>query len=368
METMQSQANKNAARGASSLQANILSVVLWGLVGIMVLMLGGAAYWRLSVAGVLSSQPVSAQAEGSPLAAAVVTAPMPDYAPQQDATLLRALNPRTIIPDQNSTKPQTYQIEKGDSIFAIAKKFNIKPETILWANSAVLNDDPHMISPGMDVIIPPVDGIYYKWKANDTLEKVAAQFRADPQSILTWPGNKLDVTKPDIKPDSYVMIPGGSRELKPWVVPSFARGKNGTNKTIAGPGACDTGDGGAFGSGSFGWPAGNHYLSGNDFWSGHQAIDIAAGQGAAVYATDSGVVVYAGPIGGGYGNMIMIDHGNGYSSLYAHLSAIGVGCGSSVARGQTIGASGSTGNSTGAHLHFEIRYYGAFINPWQVLP
>jgi len=90
--------------------------------------------------------------------------------------------------------------------------------------------------------------------------------------------------------------------------------------------------------------------------------------GQTVYASDSGVVVYAGGISGGYGNMVMIDHGNGYATLYAHLSAISVRCGQSVYQGGPIGAAGSTGNSTGPHLHFEVRYFGGFINPRFVLP
>ena len=87
-----------------------------------------------------------------------------------------------------------------------------------------------------------------------------------------------------------------------------------------------------------------------------------------VYASDSGVVVYSGGISGGYGNMIMIDHGNGYQTLYAHLSAVSVRCGSSVYQGSVIGSAGSTGNSTGPHLHFEVRFMGGFLNPHYVLP
>ena len=94
---------------------------------------------------------------------------------------------------------------------------------------------------------------------------------------------------------------------------------------------------GALGTGYFVWPADNHYLSGNDYWSGHLAIDIAAGTGAAIYAADSGLVVYAGWVTGGYGNMVMIDHGNGYQTLYAHLNSINTACGSSVYQGTVIG-------------------------------
>ena len=78
--------------------------------------------------------------------------------------------------------------------------------------------------------------------------------------------------------------------------------------------------------------------------------------------------MFAGWATGGYGYMVMVDHGNGYQTLYAHLSSASAGCGRSVGQGQTIGYSGSTGNSTGAHLHFEVRYQGGFVNPWYVLP
>ena len=107
-------------------------------------------------------------------------------------------------------------------------------------------------------------------------------------------------------------------------------------QTIAGAGGCThLLGGGAVGTGYFVWPAVNHFLSGNDYWSGHLGIDIAAGEGAAIYAADSGVVVYAGAIGGGYGNMIMIDHGNGYHTLYAHLSVVSVYCGQSIYQGKS---------------------------------
>ncbi len=371
MDVTDLQSNRLAAKARlSSGLFSILSVLAWVFAGFMVLLLVGVVYWRMEAAGLLG-ETAQAAAPGALLAPAqtAAEAPLPDYQPTQVVEALwRFTNSRTILPAQGNSAAQKYRVERGDSIFAIAKKFNIKPESILWANPDTLKDDPHMISVGLDLLIPPTDGVYYKLHDGDTLDRIAAQFGVKPDSVVMWPGNKLDVIDPKLKAGQFVMIPGGYRALKPWVVPSIARGNNGTNKSIAGPGACDTGEGGAVGSGGFVWPANNHYLSGNDYWSGHQAIDIAAGQGAPVYAADSGVVVYAGPIGGGYGNMIMIDHGNGYQTLYAHLSAIGVRCGSSVSRGAAIGASGSTGNSTGAHLHFEIRYGGAFVNPWQVLP
>jgi len=160
------------------------------------------------------------------------------------------------------------------------------------------------------------------------------------------------------------MIPGGEREFVQSLIPTVATGASGTSSTNQS--ACP---GGAVGSGGFTWPANEHSLSGNDYWSGHLGIDIAAGEGAPVYAADSGVVTMAaGGYNYGYGNVIQIDHGNGYSTLYAHLSNYFVGLCQSVSAGQQIGASGNTGNSQGAHLHFEVRQNGGFINPWFVLP
>lgn len=260
-----------------------------------------------------------------------------------------------------------YVVESGDSIFGIAKSYDVSPEALLWANYDVLNDDPHNIYIGTELVVPPANGIYYKWKQGDTLQAVSDKYRAEIEDVLTYPGNHLDasVSNPSIEPGTFVMIPGGWRETTPWVVPTIPRGRAGVTTSI--PGACVTGEGGAYGTGSFIYPADNHTLSGNDYWSGHLALDFAAGTGATLYATDSGVIVYAGWNTSGYGNMVMIDHGNGYASLYAHLSSINVTCGQSVYQGNVIGYAGSTGNSTGPHLHFEIRYFSGFINPWSVL-
>ena len=281
-------------------------------------------------------------------------------------SLDRSLNPYTIAPTRSRKEVVEYVVQKGDSVFGIASKFNIKPETILWANYKTLQDDPHSITIGDSLVIPPIDGVYYVWEEGDTIESIASNFKVEPIAILQWPGNKLDITNPVIEPGAEIVIPGGWREFRQWVVPTIWRANAGASRGI--PGGCEVPAGGAVGSGFFSWPAANQYLSGNDYWSGHLAIDIAAGTGASVYAADSGVVVYAAPIGGGYGNMVMIDHGNTFHSLYAHLSQINVSCGQSVSQGQVIGYAGSSGNSTGPHLHFEIRQMGGFINPWYVLP
>ena len=99
----------------------------------------------------------------------------------------------------------------------------------------------------------------------------------------------------------------------------------------------------------------------------HKGYDIANRKGTPIIATADGVVSYVGPKGL-LGNMVMIDHGNGWQTLYAHLSQVSVACGQNVTQGQLIGLGGSSGNSTGPHLHFETRFEGGFVNPWYVLP
>ena len=283
-------------------------------------------------------------------------------------SISRRLTMHTTIPDRPSQEVVEYTVERGDSVFSIAKLYNIKPETVLWANYDQLKDSPDMLTPGMKLKIPPINGVYYEWQKSDTLQSVANAFGSSVEDIIGWTGNQLDLTDPTVAAGTWVMIPDGHRAFKTWFVPQIARGKAGVSKSVYGPGACEGSYDGAYGTGGFIWPSANHYLSGNDFWSGHLGIDIAGGLGDAVFASDSGVIVFAGWSTGGYGNMIMIDHGNGYQTVYGHLSKVNVGCGQSVYQGNYIGAIGSTGNSTGAHLHFEIRLNGQFVDPWYVLP
>ena len=154
-----------------------------------------------------------------------------------------------------------------------------------------------------------------------------------------------------------------------WSAPLGVTRENPASARVLGQGACDPISGGAVGYGTYVYPTNKHFLSGFDYSekTNHRGIDLAGSEGEGVYATDAGVVVYSGWNDYGYGNMIMIDHGNGFQSLYAHLSAIYRGCGVSVGQGEGIGAVGTTGRSSGAHLHFELMA-GVKVNPWDYLP
>jgi len=303
------------------------------------------------------------------VSSALAAVDMPSFDPQgSEKNLVRYSTLHTIIPTRPREGAIEYTVLQGDSVFSISKDYNLKPESILWANYDSLQDSPDSLRPGMVLLVPPVNGVLYEWKEGDTLDAVVSQFKAKKDEVLGFSGNKLDLTNPTFKTGSMVMIPGGERKFQTWIIPVIARGNAGVSRNVLGPGACTGNYDGLYGSGGFIWPSGNHVLSGNDFWSGHLGIDIAGATGDLVWASDAGVVVFAGWSSGGYGYMVMIDHGNGYQTVYGHLNSVSSSCGQSVYAGNIIGTLGSTGNSTGSHLHFEIRYFGQFVNPWQVLP
>lgn len=354
--------DESSEKGISSYPTWIV-VVTWIISGLMILLMGFSLYHYFTGQSLLAliRNPIN-RVEISEVST------LPDFNPSKSyESVERNANPDTVLPVGSRKEVVEYKVSAGDSLFGIAEQYEVEPETILWANTNILNDDPHLISIDVQLKIPPVDGILYEWKDGDKLDEIAAKYNANVEDVLLYPGNDLDMTNPVVEPGFYLMIPDGWRPLQPWVVPVAAGTDSGVTAQIAGPGSCSPG-GGYFGTYSFVWPAPYYgQVSGNDYWSGHQAIDAQCNQGDSIYASDSGVVIYSGPISGGYGNLVAIDHQNGYLTLYAHLHGFNVSCGQSVAQGQVIGFCGSTGNSTGAHLHFEVRQNGGFVNPWHVL-
>jgi murein DD-endopeptidase MepM/ murein hydrolase activator NlpD len=343
-----------------------LSGLMWFIAVLMVALLAWVVSQRVGTVFSANTSKTDSQEISALNLPVEIKAEVPEFHLDSE---LSAISPEasshTVIPQQDRETLTIYTVEAGDSVFTIAKKHNIKPETVLWANEEILHDNPNNLSIGQKLKIPAVDGVIYKWTSRDTIDAIARRFKTTPEQILTWPDNNLDLSDPKIANGTMVMIPGGSRELRTWVVPTFWRANSGATRGINA--GCDTSGGSAIGTGTFVWPTASRLISGNDFWSGHLGLDIGAAMGAPVYAADSGVVVYSAGIDGGYGLMVMIDHGNGFHTLYAHLSTLVARCGQNVVQGQTIAYSGSSGNSTGPHLHFEIRYMGAFVNPHDYL-
>lgn len=281
----------------------------------------------------------------------------------------------TTLPAVPRYEVVKYMVSKGDTIFDIAQKFNLFPETILWGNYNILADNPHALSPGQELNILPTNGVFYEWHAGDGLNGVASFYGVTPEDILNYPGNHLDpavvgdFAKPNIEVGKWLVIPGGRREFVSWSAPRITR-KDPSVAKIFGPGACGPIADGNVGGGAFIWPTTVRHLSGFDYSpeTNHYGIDISGQEGNQIFAADSGVVVYAGWNDFGYGNVIVLDHGNGWQTLYAHLSGLNVGCGDSVVQGSVIGSMGTTGKSSGPHLHFEMTsdQYGR-VNPWNFL-
>ena len=276
----------------------------------------------------------------------------------------------TNLPARARYQVQKYTVQENDTITGIGEQFNLEPSTILWGNPYTLSDDPHALKAGMEINILPVDGVYYEWHDGDGLNGVSDVFKVTPEDIIDFPANGLsretigDYSNPNIKPGTWLVIPGGSREFVNWSAPLITR-ENPAVATIYGPGACTAVMDGPLGSGTFIWPTTETWISGYNYSesTNHRAIDIAGSTGNAIYAADAGVVVYAGWNNHGYGNVVMIDHGNGWQTLYAHLNSYNVGCGYYVFQGDVIASLGSTGNSSGPHLHYEMRYNGVPMNP-----
>lgn len=364
-----------------STQTPMISSRVWKFIGIILvvclIIITGAflrtrnSLARLSLAGQSSSVQSSNQEEPVELSG-VKLPPFEIPASNHLTSITRRVTPRTTIPNRPRVEVSKYVVQPGENLFVIAEKYGLKPETILWGNYEVLRDNPQLLSPGQELNILPVNGVYYRWQAGDSLASVSDFFEVPPEAILEYPGNRFDLTEvldgnPEIAEGTWVIIPGGIRALKDWGPPAISR-NNPAAAAYYGSGYCGEIYEGAIGTGAFVWPADSRTLSGNDYSGIHRGIDIAGAEGSPIYAVDSGVVVFSGWSEFGYGNLLVIDHGTGWQSAYGHLSAAAVTCGQNVAQGSYIGAIGNTGRSTGPHLHFELQseIYGK-VNPWDFL-
>ncbi|PKO22849.1 MAG: hypothetical protein CVU38_07030 [Chloroflexi bacterium HGW-Chloroflexi-1] len=264
-------------------------------------------------------------------------------------TLVRAAVPLTLVQERPRMALITHTVQAGDTLYAIADRYGISAETLMWANNMELN--PDLLRLGQPLTVLPVTGVYHTVAQNDTVESIAKQYKAKAADIANFELNQLNPRNPTLTVGQKLVVPGGS---KPPVVRQV--------KIYTGPIPAAA----SRGSGRFVWPTSGTVTQG--YKPLHRAIDIASGRGTQVKASDSGYVVAAGWSNTGYGNYIVIDHGNGFQTLYAHLDRFFVGAGESVAKGVVIGLMGFTGNATGSHLHFEIRQNGVNRNPFGYLP
>lgn len=288
----------------------------------------------------------------------------------QDPRIIQTFDPGTSGGSFNSLidfktdvsqKPRSeiieYEVKGGETVSEIAQKFNIDVDTIKWANDLTSVNN---VKPGDKLKILPVSGVSVIVKSGDTIEGIAKKYRASSQGILDFPFNDVPDDQ-SLKIGQTLIVPDGA----PPQAAAPARSRVQPQYVDQGPSSSPTFS--APNGGNFIWPTVGVGISTYFAWW-HPGIDLPNPSAPPVVAADGGTVTVAGwPDNWGYGNRVMVDHGNGYVTLYAHLSNIYVSPGQAVSKGQVIGQMGSTGRSTGTHLHFEIRYKGIAVNPLAIL-
>ncbi len=264
---------------------------------------------------------------------------------------------------------EQYEVKGGDTIGSIAKAFGISQTTVLSANN-LDEDTAKRVKPGDTLYILPVDGVAHTVQGGETAQQIAEKYSAKAEDILAYNkviGDSLETGVEIIVPNGNKPAPAQPAETTPASSGSrFARVGSTSSGIITStvssappPNATPSG-------GKFQWPTTTRRIScyyGRCYGRVHTGLDIDGEFGDPIYAASSGRVVSAG-WGGAYGIQVIIDHGGGVQTRYAHLQKLYVGSGQSVSRGQTIGQEGSTGNSSGSHLHYEVIVGGRTVNPF----
>ncbi|MBU1684083.1 peptidoglycan DD-metalloendopeptidase family protein, partial [Patescibacteria group bacterium] len=240
-----------------------------------------------------------------------------------------------------------YIVKAGDSVSTIADEFEVTVNTILWENNLSAYS---IIRPGDKLVILPISGIVHIVKRGETLNAIAKKYIADKEKIIQ--ANKLGEDA-NLTIAQKLIIPGGTKaEYTAPIVEKYS-GFQVIKKTITQPKIVS--------GNKMIWPTQGYRITQYYSWR-HFAVDIANKIGTPIYATDTGVIQYVG-WSIGYGYNIIIDHGGSKKTRYAHLSKFYVKTGQKVGKGESIGAMGSTGWSTGPHLHFEVIINGRKHNP-----
>lgn len=273
----------------------------------------------------------------------------PDLSIIQNSALLSSSNPQGVMSDNVRDLITTYVVKGGDNLSAIANSFGVTVNTILWTNNI---RDARLIKPGDTLIILPISGVTYTVKKGDSLELIAKRFKSSSDDIAQFNGLAIDEV---LTVGTEIIIPDGEQEIlsQPQsAIPSSSRPPSVVSRFANLPDL--TGYfmrpiiGGRNSRASKSNPHGLH---------GYNGVDLASSCGMPVMASAEGVVIITRSSGwnGGYGRYVVISHPNGTQTLYGHLRTVDVSPGQSVVQGKLIGTIGSSGNSTGCHVHFEIR-------------
>jgi murein DD-endopeptidase MepM/ murein hydrolase activator NlpD len=243
-----------------------------------------------------------------------------------------------------------YEVKPGETLTSIAQRFGVSNEYIVWNNIDVI-DNADLLAVGDVLQVPAVPGIIHGIRAGETLTEIARAYDAEIEDIISFSANGLSDPN-SLKEGTFILVVGGRRlppaaaTLRP--TPTFVDRESSAT--------------------GFSWPVFGTITSEFGVWH-PLGIDIGVIGGTGVSTAAAGKVIFAGgDTYVSYGLYVEIDHGNGYTTLYAHLSSISVGLGEWVEAGQLLGRSGDTGRSTGPHLHFELSRYGIIQNPMLFLP
>lgn len=265
----------------------------------------------------------------------------------------------TGAPRAPRTRPETYIVKEGDTIGTIAQDFNVNVGTILWNNNLT---ERQFIRPGDSLKIPPVSGMLVTIKKGDTLAKLAAKYEGNEDEIKEF--NKI-TDETTLALGTEIMVPGGRPPAPEQTIKAIAsrsqekQPKPSALLNVAKPKDADTK---AVPSAKLLWPTNGHVITQYYGWK-HTGIDIDGDFTSPLYAAYDGVVTTAGWNSGGYGLQVVIRHPNGMMTRYAHASKLFVKVGDEVSRGKVIAMMGSTGRSTGSHIHFEVYVGGKQVNP-----
>jgi len=277
-----------------------------------------------------------------------------------DLSVHRVAMPHTYEPELPTHHFAQHVVEKGDTPNKVAEAYGLEPQALLWGNPE-LSGEAQLLQVGITLTILPTNGVLHTIHVSDTLAGIAEFYGVDPQKIIDYEDNHLEKWPHRPIPETRLLIPGGEKPLDIWsYTPNTVRGQ------VSAAGAFYQGEVPVLGTYSFVWPT-NSWRITQYYWWAHRGLDIGAPTGAPVYASDSGTVVFSGWNTWGYGNLIVVNHGNGFETYYAHLSSIWVGNGQYVYQGMQIGEVGNTGNSSGSHLHFEIRFGASLYDPLSYL-
>lgn len=267
--------------------------------------------------------------------------------------LIKPTLPTSEEPISEPNKIHSYTVRAGDTISGIASAFGLKTSTVLWANNLT---EYSLIREGQQLVILPTDGVLYEVKKGDTLGKIAAIFSIDIQKIQTVNElagiQSLSIGQRIILPDAVRQLPRIARPTQSIIgkIRDVIKGqRRAPQETIIASGA------------RLLWPTSARRITQYFSWR-HPGVDIAGPTSNRIYAALAGRVIFSG-WQRGYGYTILIDHGRGKVSRYAHARQLLVKSGATIEKGDTIALMGSTGRSTGPHLHFELSINGRRVNP-----